>query len=372
MTESTYQRQIFPLLTRLDAERAHRFALQGLHIAERLPGGIAAMARDVPEPDPRLNVEAFGLRFGNPLGVAAGLDKDAEAVDALFALGFGAVEVGTVTPRPQPGNPRPRVWRIPGDEAVINAMGFPSSGVTAVKKRLFGRQFPGVIGVNLGKNRETALENAARDYTRVLDDLWPMADYVVINVSSPNTPGLRELQGRKALDQLVGQVQRLNRWKADVFSQSPHPVLVKIAPDLDDWALDEVLQGAIDGDANGFIISNTTIDRSVLTAPHPELPGGISGRPLRSKANELILRARAWLGETNQLPIIGVGGISTGEHVIERMMAGASLVQIYTGFVYGGPGTPARILRDLSAFCDREGITSISEIIGTAAPVAPK
>jgi dihydroorotate dehydrogenase len=369
MTESTYQRQIFPLLTRLDAERAHRFALQGLHIAERLPGGIAAIARDVPPPDERLAVDTLGLRFANPLGVAAGLDKDAEAMDALFALGFGAVEIGTVTPRPQPGNPRPRVWRIPGDEAVINAMGFPSSGVTAVKKNLFGRKFPGVVGVNLGKNKDTELENAARDYTRVLDDLWPMANYVVINVSSPNTPGLRELQGRKALCQLVGEVQRLNRWKADVFSHPPHPVLVKIAPDLDDWALDEVLQGALDGGTAGFIISNTTIDRSVLTTPHPELPGGVSGRPLRGKANELIMKASARLGKSNGLPLIGVGGISTADDVIERMLAGASLVQIYTGFVYGGPGTPARILRELSTFCDREGMSSISEIVGTAAPM---
>jgi dihydroorotate dehydrogenase len=364
MTQSTYERQIFPLLTRLDAERAHRFALHGLHIAERLPGGIAALARDVPAPDHRLQVETLGLTFANPLGVAAGLDKDAEAIDALFALGFGAVEIGTVTPRPQPGNPRPRVWRIPGDDAVINAMGFPSSGVATVRRRMFGRHFPGVIGINLGKNKDTPLEQAARDYTRVIDDLWPMGNYVVINVSSPNTPGLRELQGRSALGELVGEVQRLNRWKADVFSQSPHPVLVKIAPDLDDWALDEVLQGAIDGGTAGFIISNTTIDRSVLSEPHAELPGGVSGRPLRTKANDLLREASNRLGPTSQLPLIGVGGISTANDVLERMSAGASLVQIYTGFVYGGPGLPARILRDLSVYCDRFGLRSISEIVG--------
>ncbi len=364
MTRTTYKRQIFPLLTRLDAERAHRFALSGLHIAERLPGGIAAMSRDVPPPDPRLRVETLGLSFANPIGVAAGLDKDAEAMDALFALGFGAVEIGTVTPRPQPGNPRPRVWRIPDQEAVINAMGFPSSGVSAVRKRLFGRQFPGVVGVNLGKNRDTELQNAARDYTRVLDDLWPVADYVVINVSSPNTPGLRKLQGREALGDLVSEVQRLNRWKADVFSQPPHPVLVKIAPDLDDWALNKVLAGAIDGDAAGFIISNTTVDRSVLSCPHHELPGGVSGKPLRAKANELMRRASKQLGDSNARPLIGVGGISSADDVIERMRAGASLVQIYTGFVYGGPGLPARIIRDLVAFCDREGLRSIEEIVG--------
>jgi dihydroorotate dehydrogenase len=365
MTQSTYQRQIFPLLTRLDAERAHRFALHGLHIAERLPGGITALARDVPAPDHRLRVEALGLSFANPLGVAAGLDKDAEAIDALFALGFGAVEIGTVTPRPQPGNPRPRVWRIPGEEAVINAMGFPSSGVMTVRKRIFGRQFPGIIGINLGKNKDTPLEEAARDYTRVLDDLWPMANYVVINVSSPNTPGLRELQGRKALGQLVGEVQRLNRWKADVFSQSPHPVLVKIAPDLDDWALDEVLQGAIDGETSGFIISNTTIDRSVLSDPHMELPGGVSGKPLRERANDLLRKSSYRLGKQNKLPLIGVGGISSAHDIIERIQAGASLVQIYTGFVYGGPGLPARLLNDLSVYCDRFGLKSISEIIGS-------
>jgi dihydroorotate dehydrogenase len=364
MTQSTYERQIFPLLTRLDAERVHRFALHGLHIAERLPGGISTLSRDVPPADHRLRVETLGLSFVNPIGVAAGLDKDAEAVDALFALGFGAVEIGTITPRPQTGNPRPRVWRIPGEEAVINAMGFPSSGVTAVKKRLFGRRFPGVIGVNLGKNKETSLENASRDYTRVLDDLWPMANYVVINVSSPNTPGLRELQGRQALGALVGEVQRINRWKADVFSHSPHPVLVKVAPDLDDWALDEVLTGAIDGGVDGFIFSNTTIDRSVLADHHSDLPGGVSGKPLRAKANELLQKAHKHLGTSSNLPLIGVGGISSANDIVERMRAGASLVQIYTGFVYGGPGLPARILRDLSAYCDREGLNSISEITG--------
>jgi dihydroorotate dehydrogenase len=364
MTQSTYQRQIFPLLTRLDAERAHRFALQGLHLAERMPGGIAALSRDVPEPDHRLRVETLGKTFANPIGVAAGLDKDAEAVDALFALGFGSVEIGTVTPRPQAGNPRPRVWRLPADEAVINAMGFPSSGVVEVRKRLFGRSFPGVIGINLGKNKETSLELAARDYTRVLDDLWPMADYIVINVSSPNTPGLRELQGRAALGALVREVQRLNRWKSDVFSQPAHPVLVKIAPDLDDYALDEVLAGAIDGGAAGFIISNTTTDRTVLSAQNPDLPGGVSGRPLREKANTLLRTAVQRLGESDKLPVIGLGGISSAADVIERMRSGASLIQIYTGFVYGGPGLPARMLRGLSAYCDREGLHSISEIVG--------
>ncbi len=365
MPISTYQTKVFPLLTRLDAERAHRLALHGLHMAGRVPGGFSALGRDVPDRDPRLSVECLGLLFANPLGVAAGLDKDAEAIDALFALGFGAVETGTVTPRPQPGNPRPRVWRIPGDEALINAMGFPSEGAETVRRRLFGRQYPGVLGVNLGKNRETPLEDAARDYAAVLDELWPMADYVTINVSSPNTPGLRELQRRDALRELVAEVQRINRWKADVFSLSPRPVLVKIAPDLDDTALDEVLGGAIDGGISGFIISNTTTDRSVLTDPAMELPGGVSGRPLRTRATELVRTADARLGPANRLPIIGVGGISCSSDVIERMRAGANVVQIYTGFVYGGPGLPGQILTELSEFCEHEGLSSISEIVSS-------
>lgn len=362
---STYQRRILPILMRFDAERSHRLALRGLHLAERVPGGRRALSRFAPAPDPRLRVDCLGLRFANPLGVAAGLDKDAEAIGSLMALGFGHVETGTVTPTPQPGNPKPRVWRIPDEHAVVNAMGFPSAGVETVKSRLFGRAFPGVSGINLGKNRVTPLERAAEDYVRVLDELWPFANYVTVNVSSPNTPGLRDLQGRDALSALVGEVQQANQRKAEIYRQPARPVLVKIAPDLDDAALDEVLAGTVDGGASGLIVSNTTIDRSALTDPHQHLPGGLSGSPLKAKANALVREVAKRLGEPNRMPIIGVGGISTADDVIERMRSGASLVQIYTGFIYGGPGLPGRILRDLSAYCDREGLSSISEIVGT-------
>jgi dihydroorotate dehydrogenase len=365
MKRSRYERLIMPLLTRMDAERAHRFALRTLHLLERAPGGLEGLRGLAPEPDPRLQVRCFDLDFSNPLGVAAGLDKDAEAIDALFTLGFGAVETGTVTPRPQPGNPRPRVWRIPEEKAVINAMGFPSEGAETIKHRLIGRTFPGVLGINLGKNRDTPLEKAADDYVKVLGELWPMTDYVTVNVSSPNTPGLRELQGRDALAALLGEVQRANRAKADLFEQQPRPVLVKIAPDLDDDALDEVLAGTVDGKASGLIISNTTTDRSVLRDPHDDWPGGVSGLPLKAKANALVREASTRLGESNRLPIIGVGGISSAEDVIERIQAGASLVQIYTGFIYGGPGLPGRILKGLSDYLDRAGVRSIQQIVGT-------
>jgi dihydroorotate dehydrogenase len=361
MSMLSYERLILPLLIRRDAERSHRIAIHVLRLATVTPGGLSLLRTYAPAPDPRLNVKCFGLDFPNPLGVAAGLDKDAEAIAALFALGFGAVETGTVTPVPQPGNTRPRVWRVPEHRAVINAMGFPSGGMHLVKRRVAGRRFPGVLGINLGKNRHTPIEDAVSDYLAVLDLLWPESGYLTINVSSPNTPGLRELQGRDALATLVRAVQERNRDKAEIYGLDEKPVLVKIAPDLDDAALDDVLAGAVDGGASGLIISNTTVDRSAIGAEYADLPGGLSGAPLRDRANSLVSEAIRRLGK-DRIPIIGVGGISTANEVIERMQAGASLVQIYTGFVYVGPGMPGSILRDLSAFCDREGVRSITEL----------
>jgi dihydroorotate dehydrogenase len=364
MSRLLYESGVYPLLKLLDAERSHRLALRTLRAAERAPGGLLALGRLAPAPDPRLRVSRYGLTFANPLGVAAGLDKDAEAVAALFALGFGAVETGTVTPLPQPGNPRPRVWRLPDERALINAMGFPSAGAAAVRSHLAGRAFPGVLGINLGKNRDTPAERAAEDYVSVLSVLWDVAGYVTVNVSSPNTPGLRALQGRDALAAILRAVQERNASIADLKQGNPRPVLVKIAPDLDDQGLDDVLAGALDGRADGLIIANTTTDRSVLREAHADLPGGVSGRPLRARSTEITRAVTRRLGR-DRLPIIGVGGISSADDVVERMRAGASLVQIYTAFIYGGPTLPGRILRDLSAYVDREGLTTIEEIIGT-------
>lgn len=360
--EALYRAALFPALKRVDAERAHRLTIRGLHRAERTPGGLAALRALAGPDDERLRVHRFGLTFPNPLGVAAGLDKDAEAVAALFALGFGAVEVGTVTPRPQPGNPRPRVWRLPEEAALINAMGFPSDGAAAVRSRLVNRHLPGVVGVNLGKNKDTPAERAGEDYAAVLAALWDVADYAVVNVSSPNTPGLRDLQRREALVEILQAVDAANQRAARVHDRRPRPVLVKIAPDLDDQALDDALAGAIEGGAAGIIVSNTTIDRSLLRGPAPDYPGGLSGAPLRERATALTREVYRRAGD--RLPIIGVGGIASAADVIERLRAGASLVQLYTGFVYGGPALPGQITRDLLAYIEREGLRSVEELVG--------
>lgn len=361
-----YERAVYPALARLDPERAHRLALRGLSVFDRLPGGCRLLRRLCDPPaDDRLAVDCLGRRFPNPLGLAAGFDKDAEAVGALLALGFGFVEVGTVTPRPQPGNPRPRLWRLPEERALVNALGFPSAGMAAVRARLVGRQFPGVVGVNLGKNRETPLERATEDYVAVLAALWDVADYLVVNVSSPNTPGLRELQARAALVELLQALGEENRRLARLRQLRPRPLLVKIAPDLDLGGLEQVIEAALEGDAQGLVIANTSTDRRLLCRPAPDLPGGISGRPLRARATELTREAYRQAGD--RLAIIGVGGIGSAEDAVERLRAGTSLVQLYTAFVYEGPGLPVRILRGLLAYLEREGLRSVEQLVGVDA-----
>lgn len=361
-----YRRLVFPLLKELDAERAHYLALAALRLAELAPGGsrLLSVLAGPTSHDPRLGVDCLGLSFANPLGVAAGLDKDAEAVAGLLGLGFGAVEVGTVTPRPQPGNPRPRLWRFPEDDALINALGFPSQGMAAVRQRLAGRTFPGVVGVNLGKNKSTPPEQAAGDYAAVLETLWDVADYAVINVSSPNTPGLRDLQQRAALGAILREVRAANERSSRLHGRLAVPLLVKIAPDLDEVGLRDVVETSLSQGASGLIVSNTTIDHRGLRVPRPDLPGGLSGAPLRERATELVRQARQVAGP--EAVIIGVGGIATAADVIERMQAGANLVQLYTGFIYGGPGLPGRIARDLLAYVEREGLPGISQITGAS------
>lgn len=358
-----YERAVYPALARLDPERAHRLALRGLSALDRLPGGCRLLRWLCDPPaDDRLAVECLGRRFPNPLGLAAGFDKDAEAVGALLALGFGSVEVGTVTPHPQPGNPRPRLWRLPEERALVNALGFPSAGMAGVRARLVGRRVPGVIGINLGKNRETPLERAAEDYVAVLAALWDVADYLVVNVSSPNTPGLRQLQERAVLVELLQALGEENRRLARLRQLRPRPLLVKIAPDLDLGGLEQVIEAALEGDAQGLVIANTSTDRRLLGHPAPDLPGGISGRPLRARATELTREAYRRAGD--RLAIVGVGGIGSTEDVIERLRAGASLVQLYTAFVYEGPALPARILRGLLAYLERQGLRSVEQLIG--------
>ena len=360
-----YRSLAYPVLDRIEPERAHHLGLRLLQLSGRLPAGLWLLGRFAGPDDDRLRVHRFGISFPNPVGIAAGLDKNAEAVAPLLALGFGSVEIGTVTYRPQRGNTPPRLWRLANEGALINALGFPSDGAARVRRRLVARRYAGVVGINLGKNRDTPLDAAAEDYVAVLDSLWDVANYVAINVSSPNTPGLRDLQQATALSAILRSVQDANVRNARLHNGKPRPVLVKIASDLDSQGLDDLLNGAVNGGADGVIVANTTTDRSGLCRPAPDVHGGLSGRPLRERATALVGEVHRRCGDA--LPIIGVGGIGSAADVIERMQAGASLVQLYTAFIYGGPALPGRIQHDLYAFIEREGLCSIEEIIGVNA-----
>jgi dihydroorotate dehydrogenase len=337
-----------PLLRRLDAETAHGLALKALSAGLAGRAGAAA--------DPILATVAFGLRFANPLGLAAGFDKDAVAVLPLMRLGFGFVEAGTVTPRPQPGNPRPRLFRLQEDGAVINRMGFNNGGVEAYLARLraLPRPLPAVFGANIGVNKEGA--DPARDYPALYGALAGLADYVTVNVSSPNTPGLRDLQGEERLAQILAGIAAI---------EGP-PVLVKIAPDLSENALGPIIEACIAHGVAGLIVSNTTIARpDGLRSPHRTEAGGLSGAPLRDRATEMLRHCHAIA--QGRLTLVGVGGIASGADALAKIRAGASLVQLYTAFAYAGPALVPAILRDLAALLRREGFSSVAAAVGTAA-----
>jgi dihydroorotate dehydrogenase len=304
-----------------------------------------------------LSVELAGLRFAHPVALAAGLDKDAEAVDGLFACGFSAVEIGTVTPRPQPGNPQPRLFRLPEHRAVINRMGFNNHGAAEAAGHLRGRTWkPGPLGVNVGKNKDTPLERAVDDYVACVDTLAPLGDYVVVNASSPNTPGLRTLQEPEQLTTLLRAVQER------LATVAPgKPLFLKIAPDLTPEAVDEVVDVARACGLAGLIATNTTITRP-FEHPLSKEAGGLSGAPVRELSNAVIRRAYQRSG--GALPLIGVGGVFTAQDVYEKLRAGATVVQVYTGFIYEGPGMVGRILRELSALLARDGFTSVRAVIG--------
>jgi dihydroorotate dehydrogenase len=333
------------VLMRLDAERAHRLGLRALATIGGLPGVSAVLRRITHSRDPRLGVEALGLRFPNPLGVAAGLDKEAACFEALGDLGFGHVEVGTVTARGQAGNPTPRVGRLPRDRALYNRMGFPNPGAEALAERLGARPRGVVVGVNVGKTMDVELAAAAADYRATVHLLAPLADYLVVNVSSPNTPGLRSMQSVGELRKLVDAVRSELR---DLGLATP--LLVKIAPDLDDAEVDAIADYAVEARLDGIVAVNTTVDLDVLERSGDDeraaVIGGISGAPLKRRALEVLRRLRARAGD--DLVLISVGGIETADDAWERLEAGATLVQAYTGFVYGGPLWPRRLLRGLS------------------------
>ena len=320
-----------PFLFGFDAERAHGLGLKAIETAYRT-GTIPLLARP-PQPLP---TKLLGLTFPNPVGLAAGLDKNGAHVEALFGLGFGFVEVGTVTPRPQPGNPKPRMFRLPAHQAVINRLGFNNEGVDALVRNIGRiRRRSGVLGINIGKNKDTSNERAASDYLFCLERVYPLADYITVNISSPNTAGLRELQEEQALRQLIGSLREAQE---DLAAQHGRrvPMLVKLAPDLSDDDIDAVARVLGDLGVDGVIATNTTVSRiSVQDDPLAHETGGLSGAPLMGQSTLVLRRLRTRLPD--RIPLIGVGGILSGADAVAKMAAGASLVQVYSGMVYRGP-----------------------------------
>lgn len=364
---SLYEALIRPLLFKLDPEMTHHIVMEGLRLAGRFPLALPVLAMLNHRSDPRLQTELFGIRFPNPVGLAAGFDKDAQAMRELAALGFGHIEVGTVTVLPQPGNPRPRITRYPAEEAIINRMGFPNQGIEQIAKRLerlghWGGRVP--VGVNIGKGVNTPLETAVEDYSQLLRRLHPFADFVAINISSPNTPGLRGLQAKNALQELLGELVSL--WR----SICPDlPLLVKIAPDLSYAEIDDVLDVMTSLEMSGIIATNSSTGRRGL--PHPaarQEKGGMSGPPLRTLSTHII--RHIYRETAGSLPIIGVGGVDSAESALEKIQAGASIVQVYTGLIYQGPGLIYSINQGLTQRLGELGITSLTELVGRDA--APK
>ncbi|MCU0487529.1 MAG: quinone-dependent dihydroorotate dehydrogenase [Anaerolineales bacterium] len=332
-----------PWLFRLDPERAHALTIQALQLVQILPPLQALLRASFRAP--QRPVEAFGLRFSNPVGLAAGYDKDGLAWRGLACLGFGHIEVGTVTWRPQPGNPRPRVFRLPADQALINRMGFPGQGADQVQKNLNKPRPAGlVLGVNIGKNKDTPLEEAGVEYRALLRQFAGLADYLVVNVSSPNTVGLRRMQERAILEELLEGLQA-ERLMEEARLGKRLPLLVKLAPDLSAAELEEALGVIRDKQMDGVIAANTTLSRDGLQSAAASESGGLSGAPLTRRSLEFVRRIRRMSG--GKLPVIGVGGVMYGSDAQAMLEAGASLVQVYTGLVYQGPGLVKSILSSL-------------------------
>ncbi|WP_067484953.1 quinone-dependent dihydroorotate dehydrogenase [Actinomadura hibisca] len=332
------------VITRISAETAHHWTMRGLRLVQAIPGGAPLVRRVLAPRDPGLAVRALGLEFPGPLGLAAGFDKDAVAYEALGAFGFGHVEIGTLTGQAQPGNPKPRLFRLVRDRAVINRMGFNNHGSQDAARRLRARKPGTVVGVNIGKTKVVPEEEATGDYVLSTERLAPYADYLVVNVSSPNTPGLRNLQAVEHLRPLLTAV----REAADRVSERRVPLLVKIAPDLADDDVDAVADLALELGLDGIIATNTTIARDGLASPAELVKetGGLSGAPLKERSLEVLRRLRARTGD--RLTLVSVGGVENADDVWERVRAGATLVQGYTGMIYGGPLWAHRVHRDLA------------------------
>lgn len=347
---NVYKSLLKPILFRRNPEAAHHTTFGLINFSFNLPIVKSIVKSTFELDDRRLEREVFGLKFKNPVGLAAGLDKDAKLVDELAMLGFGFIEIGTLTPKPQEGNPQPRLFRLPQDEALINRMGFNNGGVLEAVERLKKRKSDVIVGGNIGKNKVTPNEKAVDDYLFCLEALHPYVDYFVVNVSSPNTPNLRDLQEKEPLKQLLQAVKAANDAKPQ-----PKPILLKIAPDLTDGQLDDIVEIVQETGIAGVIATNTTIDRTVLTTPKEEVDaigaGGVSGKVLRKRSTEVIRYLHQKSG--GQFPIIGVGGIFSAEDAIEKLEAGASLVQVYSGMIYEGPNLIKKIKKGLLAYFSR-------------------
>lgn len=332
-----------PLLFAMDAERAHGLTIAALSLAGGRIGRVAT--------SPRLVTQVAGLAFPNPVGLAAGADKDARAIAGFFGLGFGHVEVGTLTPLPQPGNPRPRLFRLVEDQGVINRMGFNNGGIDAALPRIAAARRRGVVGANVGANKDAA--DRIADYATGVARAARVADYVTINISSPNTPGLRDLQHGSALAELLAAA----RERADV------PLFLKVAPDLEPGAIDSIARAAIDHRLDALIVANTTISRPSLSSANAGEAGGLSGAPLRALSRQRLADFASATGRA--LPLVSAGGIDSAEEAWARIRAGASLVQLYSALVYHGPGLARRIARGLDAIAAREGFARIADAVGT-------
>lgn len=350
---SLFKHILRPALFHLDAERAHTLSLLALK------RGVAPPVMQTN--DQRLAVSLFGLNFPNPVGLAAGFDKNAEVPDAILSLGFGFTEVGSLTPRPQSGNPKPRVFRLPEDHGVINRMGFNNDGHAAALARLEARKARGgVVGVNIGANKDSS--DFITDYELGLEKFWQVADYFTANISSPNTPGLRDLQARDSLIELLKRLDDKRRKLKDA-SKISRPLLLKIAPDLDEHQMDDIAHVVASQPLDGLIISNTTLARDNLkNTRYRDEAGGLSGRPLFEKSTIILAQMRQRIGK--DLPIIGVGGIDSTASAIQKLEAGANLIQLYSGMVFQGPDLAAKINTGIMTYLNRENISHVSRLTG--------
>ncbi|MEJ7616338.1 MAG: quinone-dependent dihydroorotate dehydrogenase [Pyrinomonadaceae bacterium] len=363
-----YRKFLRRALFHLPAETAHEAALRALSVGLSTNFARQLAARRY-QRSPFGELKRFGLSFSNPIGVAAGFDKNGVVAPGLAALGFGFVEVGTVTDLPQPGNPLPRLFRLPLDRALIKRAGFNNDGAAALAARLQRRRPAGVLGVNIGKSRAVAVEAAVEDYLSSFEKIYAVADYVAVNVSSPNTPNLRQLQRADELQKLLGALQRRNRELAQARSREPLPLLLKIAPDLSTEELESIVDVVFKTKISGIIATNTTVSRDNLRTPREEIEkcgaGGLSGAPLRTRATEVI--SMLYRLTRGQLPIVGVGGIFTAADAWEKICAGASLVQVYTGLVYQGASIAREINDGLQQILSQENYQSFDQAIGSRA-----